>query len=176
MSTPINTIVKPLLLGAIVGLLVGAGLGWVTQGWRKNAELSELRKEQATKDEKAATAANKALQDAITRGDQLTERLTTAEAQLTTITEEKNDAIRRLTTGRACLNSRTVSVLNSSDTSAVSSHDVSQAASSAVSEDARFATDSDVGLWIAAAQRAYNSCRERLNAIADFYAVKQEPN
>ena len=46
---------------------------------------------------------------------------------------------------------------------------VPEAAFEPVSAAAAFATDTDVGLWAAGARRAYDTCRGRLQAIADFY-------
>jgi len=49
---------------------------------------------------------------------------------------------------------------------------VPEAPGGVVPADGAFATDTDVGLWIAGAQRSYNTCRGRLQAVADFYSTK----
>ena len=112
------------------------------------------------------------LQAAQARGNALSARLLGSEAQINTLTWEKNDAINQLTTGRACLSGAAVRVLNQhSDTAPTGLEPVSPPPGSAAAADGAFATDTDVGLWIASAKAQYDICRDRLDALIDFDAA-----
>lgn len=146
--------------------------GWLTEGWRKDSEIARLERAYA---EQRADDIQQHLDD-ITEaeevGRRLSARLAAAEADRETLTQEKTDALRRLTTGRRCLDADAVRVLNAASLKPTG---VPDAAYQPVSADAAFATDTDVGLWAAQARRAYDTCRGRLQAIADFYAPKETP-
>lgn len=171
MSGPVTAEVK----GALVALAAAAifGAGWLVEGWRMERELSDLKRQYA---EQVATAADQntiELAQANDRADRLQVRLAAEESARQTVLEEKNNALRRLTAGRPCLSEPVVRVLNSPKPAAIQPRLISQAAGGPVSADAAFATDTDVSLWIAGAQRAYDSCRGRLQAIANFYAGEE---
>lgn len=147
------------------------GAGWLTEGWRKDGQIARLERAHA---EQRAAEIQQHLDD-ITEaeevGRRLSARLAAAEADRETITQEKTDALRRLTTGRRCLDADAVRVLNAASLKPTG---VPEAAFQPVSADAAFATDTDVGLWAAQARRAYDTCRGRLQALDDFYA-KETP-
>lgn len=154
---------------AIVRLIAAACLfawGWYAQGWRKDGEISRIERTHA---EQRAADIQQHLDDiteAEELGRRLSARLAAAEADRETLTQEKTDALRRLTTGRRCLDADAVRVLNAASLKPAG---VPEAAYQPGSADAAFATDTDVGLWAAGARRAYDTCRGRLQAIADFY-------
>ena len=150
--------------------LVGAAIGGASlMADRKNAEIAEIQSHHAQAQAAATQAALERLLAARRRGDLLEARIATSEAALQNQTEEKEDAIRRLTVGRPCLDGAAVRVLNSSPGLKPSA--VSEATGQPLSADAAFATDTDVGVWAAGAWRQYDTCRGRLQAVADFFGT-----
>jgi hypothetical protein len=156
--------VKALLL-AVLTLAFGAG--WAVNGWRLGAALAQQKTDHANALEKAARQAVDRINDAQRRNDALTAALTRAENQRIALAQEKDREIRRLTTGRRCLDAAAVRVLNYSASARTDA--LPEAVSEPVSADAAFATDTDVGLWARTCRDSYDTCRGRLDAIADFY-------
>lgn len=158
--------IKGLAIALFAGFCFFAG--WSVEGWRKDAQIAAMK---ATEQQAKAAAARQAsgeLQAAVLLGDALSTRLAQSESRLSQLTEEKDHEIRRLTQGRRCLDSAVVRVLN--DSAGSTPPAVPTAASDAIRADAPFATDTDVGLWATDARKRFDSCRTRLDAIADFYA------
>ena len=153
-------------------LLIGAG--WKVEGWRAAKAAAEREQEIAQAEARGAEANLARVVAANARSDKLQAALTANEAALELLTKEKNDAIRRLTVGRRCLDGAAVRVLNQSVGQGIQQGPIPQAVSEPVSTDAAFATDTDVGLWIGQCQRGYDTCRGRLQAIHDFYEGEQE--
>lgn len=151
---------------AVAGLIFGAG--WAVEGWRKDAEISRFEQTHAKQQSAALTQVLNRLVAARTHGDQLAARVAEQENALITLTREKDDAIRRLTVGRRCLDSAAVRVLNAGSRADLNPP-VPEAASQPVPGDAAFATDTDVGFWASQCRRSYDTCRGRLQAIGDFY-------
>lgn len=151
---------------AAAGLIFGAG--WTVEGWRMSTEISRLEKSHAKQQSAALTQALSRLVAAQKHGDRLTARVAEQENALITLAQEKDDAVRRLTVGRRCLDSAAVRVLNAGSRADLKPP-IPETASQPVPGDAAFATDTDVGLWIGQCQRSYDTCRGRLQAIADFY-------
>lgn len=96
--------------------------------------------------------------------DTLIVHLAEYENTLVKVEKEKQNAVAKLTKGTRCLDAPVVGVLNN-----VPGTPDAQAQPGPVPPDGAFATDTDVGLWIANAQHQYDTCRGRLDAIADFY-------
>lgn len=142
--------------------------GWTAESWRKDAEIDRLKLAQKASSEQAALRAANELQAAVLLGDELSARLFKTESGLSQLAEEKDHEIRRLTTGRRCLDGAAVRVLNES--AHVASPALPPAAGEPLRADAAFATDTDVGLWAAAATRQYDTCRGRLATVAEFFA------
>ncbi len=159
--------IDALLLAGAVTLAFGAG--WAVNGWRLQTALAELEKTQAEAVAKAATENAELLAFAGQRAGEIAHRLAQSENALAKITEEKDHEIRRLTTGRRCLDAGAVRVLNQPAGHEQPARAVPDAAAPPVFSDAAFATDTDVGTWIAGCQRSYDTCRGRLDGIADFY-------
>ncbi len=155
-----------LALLAIIGALIFV-TGWAVEGWRKDAEIAELKRNHAEQSASAATAASARLQASIKHGEALQLRVAEQENARQAITEEKDRELKRLTTGRPCLNAGTVRLLNRGPGFKPAA--VPAPTGEPVSADAGFATDADVGIWANAARRSYDTCRGRLAALADFY-------
>lgn len=147
---------------ALAGLLFGAG--WVTQGWRKDAEISRIKTEQQKQRGKALSDALTKLSTAQATSEKLVAVLANSENARTQLAEEKDLEIRRLTTGRRCLDAAVVSVLNSDAAASLP-----QAGPEPVPADGAFTTDTDVGLWARICRDRFDTCRNRLNAINAFY-------
>lgn len=156
---------KALLLTVFLTLAFGAG--WAVNGWRLGVALAQQKTDHANALEKAARQAVDRINDAQRRNDALTAALTRAENERFAIAQEKDREIRRLTTGRRCLDAAAVRVLN--DSASTRTDALPEAGGEPVSADAAFATDTDVGLWARTCRDSYDTCRGRLDAIADFY-------
>lgn len=159
-----------------VWLRVAAALGVVLaiflagsrfEGGRKDVEIAAIKRDAAQEKANAATTALHRLLQEQARGDAMARSLESAKAAIDTLTEEKKDAIRRLTVGRPCLDRAVVRVLN--QPAGLQPAAVPPAAGQPAADDAAFATDTDVGLWIAQCQGGYDTCRSRLQAVADYF-------
>lgn len=154
-------------------VVVGIAAGWTANGWRLGAELADLRREHAEQSAQAVLDAGTRLIEATTRGDALQFRLAEAEAARDTALQETQHALRRVTTGRPCLDAAAVRLLNGAGSLAPADA-VPAAAGEPLRTDAAAATDTDVALWAAHARRSYDACRGRLQAIGDFYQGENE--
>lgn len=155
------------LICATIAVLCFTG-GWVTEHWRKDAQIATLRHQYAADLARANNDALLRLQTAQILNDRLAEQLASAENMHQKQSLEKDHAIRRLTVGRPCLDRAAVRVLNDASPNTPA---VPQAGGEPLPTDATFATDTDVGTWIAVCQRGYAICNGRLGALADFYKV-----
>lgn len=163
----------PATIFAVIAAICFFAAGWLVEGSRKDGEIARLEHAYA---EKRGADLQQHLDDLQQHLDDLTEaeaigrqlqaRVAAAETERDQITQEKTDAIRRLTAGRPCLDRAAVRVLNDASLKPAR---LPEAAGQPLPADAAFATDTDVGLWAAGARRAYDTCRGRLDAIADFY-------
>lgn len=160
--------VEAKLLAGLVLVVACIASGWFANGWRKDAQISRLEKTQAQATATAAEQFAQRLQTAQARGNALTAQLDQAQKDIDQLTQEKQDAIRRLTTGRPCLNGAVVRVLNN-PAGGGQQVGVPGATSQPAADDGSFATDTDVGLWIGTCERSFNTCRARLQAVADFF-------
>lgn len=167
MKLPSVTPVEAKLIAGLVMVVACIALGWFANGWRKDAQISRLEAVQAQATKTAAEQFAQRLQGAVARGNALTAQLDQAQKDIDQLTQEKQDAIRRTTTGRPCLNSAAVRVLN--NPASIQPVGVPSAASQPAADDGSFATDTDVGLWIGTCERSFNTCRARLQAVADFF-------
>ncbi|MBI2278161.1 MAG: hypothetical protein HYU74_12475 [Dechloromonas sp.] len=153
----------------VAGLaLVGAALGGASlMADHKDAEISRINEGHQADVARNAQAALARLASAQRRGDDIQTKLTAAEAARTASDKEKDNAIRRLTVGRPCLDGAAVRLLN--EPAGLKPAAVPEAAGEPAGDAAGFATDTDVGLWIGACKRGYDTCRGRLQAVADFF-------
>ena len=154
------------LVAAAALLITGAWVSWLATAGYYTGQLSDLRRGYAEQRERSAILASVALQAAVQRGDQLAAAITAAETARQIEAQETTRAIHRLTIGRPCLGSAAVRLLNGP---AGLKPALSEAPGQPVEPDAAFATDTDVGLWADAARRSYDTCRGRLQGVADFF-------
>lgn len=161
--------IKSLVLAIIGALLFAAG--WAVEGWRMGSEVATLKSQHAEAGRKAAEDNARDLTRAIARGDELAAAVAAAETARQTQAQETTRAITRLTTGRPCLGSAAVRLLNQPP--GLKPAALPETAGQPAQPDAAFATDTDVGLWADAARRGYDTCRGRLQAVADFYAGEE---
>lgn len=162
--------------GAALAYLVAATAlfwgGWTVAGWRWQASVAKLEKDHAKSLADASLEAVTRLQAAAKRNDDLERQLDSQAADIDRLMKEKTDAIRRYATGRACLGAPLVRVLNNSTPNQRDAGDLPEASRQPLPDDAAFATDQDIGEWVANATKQYDTCRGRLQAIADFYATE----
>lgn len=154
---------SPIAVWALIGLLF-TNLVTLTL-WRVEVAHHSLTKtEHAEQAVKAAEAATARLEEAAKLNHRIISEVNRQELEIKRLNKEKNDAIRKLTTGRPCLGSRAVGMLNGTDAGPLP-----DARPGAVSADGAFASDTDVASWAADAIAAYDTCRGRLAGIAAFY-------
>ena len=153
-------------------LAVAIGVSVSVTGWgltgHYTAKLSALKQthsEQAARDQ--ADALERQLQ-AQQRGDQLTARLQVQEQANAQLQKDKADAIRKTTTGNTCFGASTVRVLNRTTDPANATHLPAPTTGVAAAGEP-IATDTDVAAWVNGAQTQYEQCRQRLDALIDFY-------
>lgn len=156
----------------LVWTLLAAIAGWQTgreqEQDRCTASIATLKADQAVKERQAAQAALDRLQQAQARGDALQARLAAEEANRQTQAQENAREIKRLTTGRPCLNAGTVRLLNE-PAIGLRASTLPTPASGTIAADAAAASDTDVAGWIDAARRQYDACRDRLGALIDWH-------
>ena len=142
----------------LLGLKMGYAIG--------DAKASKLETQQANTERDAVKSALERLVASGKRADALETKLNAAEAQRLTQSQEHQREIKRLTTGRPCLNRGTVRLLNLSAGNQPAT--VPKVAGGPLAEDAAAATDTDVAEWIDHAIDQYDTCRDRLGALIDF--------
>lgn len=156
--------VKALLLAVLVTLAFGSG--WAVNGLRLGAAASRLETQQQTQRTAALNDALQLLASTRQTNAALAANLAASETARTQLAEEKTDAIRRLTTGRRCLDGAAVRVLNRTASQPAG---VPAAGPEPVPAAAAFATDTDVGHWIGICQHRFATCNARLEALSSFY-------
>lgn len=137
-----------------------------------DAEISRLKADHASSRAAAAEAATLGLSAAQARGDALETRLARTETTRQSQALEHFREIKRLTTGRPCLDAGAVRLLSDTPNEPARTADpapVPAAPGGAHAADATFATDTDVVVWIDAARRQYGTCRDRLDALIDWH-------
>ena len=153
----------PLVTWVVIGL---AFTNMVTLTlWRVEVAHHALTKTaQAEQAVKAAEAATERLVEAQQINQRIVAEVARQEGVIHRLTQEKNHALRQVTTGRRCLDAAAVRVLNHAGAGPVP-----EAGPEPLPTAAAFATDTDVGQWISGAQESYDTCRARLAGIASFY-------
>ena len=156
------------LLAARVGWHIGCG----QERDRGVVTIAKLRAEESERLRLVAQAALERIQDAQTRADFLEKRLAEADQTRQTQAEEHAREIKRLTTGRPCLNAGTVRLLNQS-AGGLRAPAMPASAGGLAAADAPAASDTDVAGWADNTRRQYDTCRDRLDALIDWH---EEPN
>jgi hypothetical protein len=169
---------------ALAELAFGVAAGWTINGWRWEARFNGLQ----TGHEQALNAAQRAVTTALekareveAKGEALAQRQLALEANNRKLSEERKNALRKLTTGRACLGADALKLLN--DTSAAGHIGLRPPADGALGSPAAAfsdsgepdyaATDTDIALWAEHARAEYDICRGRIDALKSFYDNKE---
>lgn len=161
--------IKTVIVAVFAALIFFAG--WAVEGWRKDAEIDRLHAAYSDERARAASEAAADLKAAVTRSNELAARASAAESARDLALEETRDALRKVTTGRPCLNAAAVRLLNES--AGFKAADLPATPGQPAGADAAFATDTDIALWAAHARRSYDTCRGRVDALREFF---EEPN
>jgi hypothetical protein len=162
--------IKRWLIGAVQGFLLGLALGWTANGWRLAAALEQQKNahsETLLAAEQAATAALIRARTAEALGESLAQKRLEIEAQNQKLSKERDHALRKVTTGRACLDGAALRLLN--DTGALGGGHVPASPGGAAGPAAGLATDTDVALWTSHARDQHDLCRGRLDALRAWY-------
>lgn len=160
---------SPQAVRELVVLIIAAVIfaaGFVVGTWRKDAEIERIKGDQEKAVAKAVAVEAGQLAKADQRNGELVAQLAAAENLRAKSNEEKDLAIRHLTTGRRCLDRAVVRVLNDEPAAQPA---VPTPGAEPVSADAAFATDTDVGLWARTCKSQYEKCNASLGAINRFY-------
>lgn len=161
---------------ALTALLAAGALGaWAgyTQGRAPlQTELATLRESHLETARLAAMASGQRLLQAQVRSTELATQLAAQLSANDQLTQEKTHALRTATAGRACLSDRALRLLNESPGITVASPGAMPTpGAGAAAASATVATDTDLALWIAAAGRAHEQCRVRLDALIAWHAT-----
>lgn len=159
------------LIAALAVAAAAFGAGWTVQGWRGSAALAALQTQHAQAAQATTEANARHLVRVWERGDSLATQLATQQTHITQLHQEHAHAIKRLTTGRACLSADLVRVLNTTDPAATDRPDAlpPPTSSPAATDAPAFATDADVSTWAATARRDYAECAARLGALIEWH-------
>ena len=158
-------VIKPLVFAALAALFFAAG--WMTAGWRKNAEIAAIETAHASRRAADLRQNMDHLLEAERQGEVLSARAATAEAERDAALQENQHALRQTTSGRPCLNAGTVRLLN--EPAGLRPHALPAAAGEPAGAAAGAASDTDVALWAAFARRGYDTCRGRIDALREFF-------
>jgi hypothetical protein len=149
-----------IICAALITNLI-TGMGWYISANRLDAYKTKVTKEKVEEQERVV----KLINEANKINAALISRVNASEQALSEQKMEKDNELRKITSNTKCFNSATVSMLNSSG--------MRSPQPSVIPEDGRSSSDTDVAIWITGAKRAYEVCRGRLNAIADFYELNK---
>lgn len=161
------------LIALAVTAACGALSAWAFTRNHYVAEIAGIKAGQATAREKAEKTAREQLETEQARGNALSDKLAKKETALTEKTQEVSRALSRLTTGRKCLDARTVGVLNDTSTG-TAADDVRAATGTPDAADGPAASDTDVAGWINHAKGQYEICRGRLDALIDYEKGREQ--
>ncbi|MDO9163565.1 MAG: hypothetical protein Q8N35_13165 [Methylococcaceae bacterium] len=161
-----------LAIVALCGALLGGGFSWLVSGWINSVQIAAIKTEQAKDAAIASQLSLDRLSATQAKADALSAQLAKTEFQLNQTTLEKSDAIKKITPGRACLNSATVGLLNRARETTTTA--VPEPPGTLAAESTDIATDTDVAGWIVATQGTYETCRARLNTLIDFEATQDD--
>lgn len=174
------------VLALLIGLIAGALVARHYTQAPLRAQLAELRQANAQAQTKALRDQALRIQQAQARTDDLAQKLGTALQLNDQLTQEKTDALKSATVGRACLSDRALRVLNGSPGIRVTGLDGmpptgprADAASASTATDPDTAglivTDTGIATWSVTAGKQYEACRLRLNALIDWHEAQPSP-
>ena len=146
--------------------LVLAGLALLGAGFASGYRLAENRA--AAAQAKLLKSHIKTLNAERARADALALQIGQAEARIIIKTVEVIKHVPQVTTGRRCLEPAAVRLLQpAADSPRIET--IGQPAAENATELA--ASDTDVAYWIAEANRQYETCAGRVNALVDYFAA-----
>jgi len=167
-----------LLIGLVIGIFLTHTV-YVAEIADMKTTISSLEKQHSDDIAETKQAALNRIQIANARSDALQTELEIAEQRLTITQSEVQREIQRNTTGRACLNQRTVSMLNSrtAERSATASMSTPISGSAADSQpiatdtnvEDEAATDTDIATWANIVITQFNTCKARLDALIAWH-------
>lgn len=187
--------VRRLLLSAATAGVLGAALGgWAGHALTRNHYTSQIATQQAEAERvkrEAVQAALDQVKAARAAGDAAQAGLAAALATNAQLTQERDDAIAKVTTGRACLRGPALRVLNGAPGLRVSGLVPSTAAGAAAADAAAggypggateqvddggpVVTDTGIARWALRAGNQYEQCRQRLDALIDYSLATTAP-
>lgn len=167
----------PLML---IFLAWGLVAGWTVNGWRLDHDLQAVRQETAEREAERQKRLARALEEALAaqrRGDDLAAQVAASDAARIEIGKERDDALRKITTGRPCLDGPVVRLLDGAARVpadpglrlSAAAGGAAHAAAAAAADWGATASDTDVALWAWRARDRYDACRERIDALREFY-------
>lgn len=167
-----------LLIGLIVGIFL-THMFYAAEVADAKITISDLKKQHSDEIASTKAAALDRFQIATARSDALQSELYRAEQNLNNKESEVQREIQRNTSGRACLNQRTVSMLNNrtDERSATASLPTpisgSAADSKSIATDTNVedeaATDTDIATWANIVITQYGTCKARLDALIAWH-------
>jgi hypothetical protein len=159
------------IISLAIAAAVSALAAWTVQGWRMDSALATLRNSHTQAQADLTERNAKHLARVWERGDELATTLASQQTRINQLHQEHTHAIKRLTTGRACLSADLVRVLNTTDPAATDRPDAlpPPTSSPAATDAPAFATDADVSTWAATARRDYAECAARLGALIEWH-------
>ena len=170
--------IAPRLVVLAVTAALAAGGAWRYQANKYERLLAEQRTEHATAQAELTERNARRLVRVWERGDSLAAQLATQHTHISQLNQEHTHAIKRLTTGRACLSADLVGVLNRTQPATTARPDPvpTPPSGAAATNAASFATDADVGNWTASARHQYAECAARLGALIEWHGPMQQKN
>ena len=166
-----SPLIRLIALVACIAILMGVGarIGYVNGRAPLLVQLAQQDKQHADEKRVAAEQVKAALQEAITRGDNLSRQLLQSDQQIIKLSREKRDAIQKVTTGRPCFGEPALRLLNGAPGLHVIG--LRDATGSPAAEGGAVATDTDIAQWVVDAGAQYEVCRTRLDALIDWHTT-----
>jgi len=156
----------------LIGIVIGSFLAhqfYMGEIAHAETRISALKEQRATDIATTHVAALKRIQTANARADSLQVALEVTEQRLSITELEMQHEIQRNTSGRACLSSRTVSLLNQRAAAGNTAAGVSTSASQPAENSAAVATDTDIASWANVVITQYGACKARLDALIGWH-------
>lgn len=156
-----------LLAAAGAALALSAGSFYAGHDWATTKAESERARQ--------AAAYAEQLHEAFAYGNEVAARLAAAEGKIVIKTVEVIKHVPQVTTGRLCLDADAVGLLNpGADWGPVypsAGQPADQSPSAPTAAGGNAASDRDIAYWIADANRLYETCAARMNALADWHGA-----
>ena len=165
-------------LAFAAGVALAGPLTWCLGRLPLQTELARMQTAQAQQQLRAAQA----LQAVAARGDVLTSTLLSRQSQIDQLQRERRDAIQKVTTGRTCLDGAALRLLSGAPglrvgggaappggAAAAGGATASAADIGASAQSERISTDTDVAGWALDAAGRFETCRNRLDALIDWF-------